>query len=363
MTAQQLEARRAMAATLSTSMSEALKSEAVKREEQSEKSKHKPEGRVGQIGPAVLTGQGVEEARTSRRILLGAVVVLALAGGLWWLLFTDSPERAALTAYTAEVDPQRIRAGERVQAIQERAWLTGLPPAFVGPPPLIDVRDARIGKARSINLAAAKDLFASLKGLVPVEPGPVWVPPERLAAVDDLRRPDQKPEAFIAAVLRREKKAVSHPALLDGLIKTGITPEDTRIVDLFLRGRTAEARSEAPLPPAPADQVEAAAPRPADGATAMTPAPASTPAPVTPKKAEVADPVNPIARRWMDGDVPATMQLTRFFGPRGTLLLSRGQGFKTAEVEYDGVLVRFTGPGWPDGWKVLTIETKLRPKF
>lgn len=315
MTAQQLEARRAMAATLSTSMSEALKSEAVKREEQGEKAKAKVEGRVGKIGPAVLTGQGVEEARSSRLILLGslaAVVVLAVA---WWLLFTASPQRAGLNAFTAEVDPARIRAGERVQAIQSRAWLVGLPPAQVGVPPLIDVRDARIRSSRAIKLDSAKDIIVSLKGLVPVEPGPVWVPPERLAAIEDVRRPDQKPEAFIAAVLKKEKKAISHPAVIEGLMKTGMTEDDAKVIDLFLRGRTD------------------------------------------------ADGKNSIASRWMEGDLPSSVEVAPFFGMRGTMLLSRGQSFKTAEVEYDGRLVRLNGPGWPEEWKVLTIDTKLKQKF
>jgi hypothetical protein len=316
MTAQQMEARRAMAATLSTSMSAALKSEAVKREDQAGKAKAKTEGRVGQIGPAVFTGQGVEEARDRRRLVLGVLVAGLVIAGLWWLLFTDSPQRAGLMAYTAEVDPTRIRSGERVQAIQQRAWLTGLPPAYVGAPPMIDMNDARIGSTRTLNFAPAKDLLVSLKGLEAVDPGPVWVPPERVAAVEELRRPDQKTEAFIAAVLKREKKAISHPELLDRLAKaTGMQKEDAEVVDLLLRGRTA-----------------------ADGS-------------------------NAIAKRWLDGDVPQSLQLVNFTGSRGLLLLSRGQNFKTAEVGYRGRLLRFNGPGWPEEWKVLTIQTELRQKF
>lgn len=362
MTVQQMEARRAMSATLATSMSEALKSEAVKREEQGEKAKAKVEGRVGRIGPAVLTGQGVEEAKSSRLFLLGTIGVLLLGAAAYWLLFTDSPERAGLNAYTAEVDPKRIRAGERVQAIQARAWLTGLPPAFVGVPPLIDVRDARIGSTRAINLTAAKELFASLKGLVPVEPGPVWVPPERLAAINDLRRPDQKPEAFIAAVLKREKKAVSNPAFLDQLIKTGMSKEDADIVDLFIRGRITTATTEpvvTPNIPESTTPVEVEgkpdAPKPVEAKPLAVPAAMPT--------SSSTDNTNPIVKRWMDGDVPTSMLITKFSGTRGTMLLSRGQSFKTAEVEYDGKLVRFTGAGWPDEWKVLSIDTKMKQKF
>ena len=150
---------------------------------------------------------------------------------------------------------------------------------------------------------------------MPVEPGPDWVPPDRLAAVQDVRRPEQKESTFIAAVLKKEKKAVSHPALLEALVKTGMSEEDARIVDLFLRGHTD-----------------------ANGG-------------------------NTIAKRWLDGDVPNTLQITRFIGTRGSQLLSRGATFKTQDVEYQGRIARFVSPGWPTEWKVLTIDTKLKPKF
>ena len=315
MTAQQMEARRAMAATLATSMTEALKSEAVKREVQGEKAKAKAEGQVGKIGPAVLTNQGVEEAKSRRAMWLGLIGALIIGAGLYWLLFTSSPQRAALEAYTAEVDSAQLRSGKRIQAIQERAWLIGLPPADIGVPPMVDMRDARIGATRTIPLTKAKDLIISIKGLVPVLPGPVWVPPDRLAAVEDVRRPEQKESTFIAAVLKKEKKAVSHPALLEALVKTGMTEEDTRVVDLFLRGQTDQNGS------------------------------------------------NTIAKRWLDGDIPTTLQITRFFGARGSLLLARGATFKTQDVEYEGRIARFVSPGWPSEWKVLTIDTKLKPKF
>ncbi len=315
MTAQQMEARRAMAATLATSMTEALKSEAVKREVQGEKAKAKAEGQVGKIGPAVLTNQGVEEAKSRRTLWLGFVVALVIGAGLYWLFFTSSPQRAALETYTAEVDSVRVRAGKRIPSIQERAWLIGLPPADIGVPPMVDMRDARIGATRTIPLTKAKDLIISIKGLVPVQPGPVWVPPDRIAAVEDVRRPEQKESTFIAAVLKKEKKAVSHPALLEALVKTGMTEEDAHVIDLFLRGHTDT-----------------------NGG-------------------------NTIAKRWLDGDLPATLQITRFFGARGSLLLARGATFKTQDVEYEGRIARFISPGWPTEWKVLSIDTKLKPKF
>jgi hypothetical protein len=306
-----------MAATLATSMSAALQSESVKREEQTNRvKKAKAEGQVGKIGPAVLTGQGVEEARDRRNMFLGFIAAVLILSGLWWLLFTASPQQAALTAFTSEVDSERIRSGQRVQAIQERAWLVGLPPANVGVPPVIDFNDARMGSTRAIKLASAASIFASLKDLVTVEPGPIWVPADRVAEVEKYRRDDQKPNDFVATVLKREKKAFSHQAILEELQKsTGMESDETELVDLFMRGNTSS------------------------------------------------DGENAIFKRWTNGDVPKVCEIVRFTGNNGLMLLSRGQSFKTNDVSYEGVLVRFVDEGWPSEWKILTLKTSLKPRF
>jgi hypothetical protein len=319
LTARQMDARREMAATLATSMGEALKSESVKREEKSAKSKVSTEGKVGKIGPAVLTGQGVTEARESKKFILYSLVAIIVIAALWWLIFTNSPQQAALAAFTIEVDTQRIRSGQRIQAIQERAWLVGLPPAQIGVPPVIDMHDARIGAARSISLAAGAPAFASIKDLVPVEPGPVWVPADRVAELEQYRSEDQKEKDFIATVLKREKVAVSHPALLQKIQElTGMNADDVQIIDLFLRGRTSTTATEGH---------------------------------------------NDIVKRWIAGDIPAKCEIIRFSGNKGLMLLSRGQTYKTNEVTYEGQLLRFVGQGWPEEWKILTLSTALKSQF
>ncbi len=317
LTAQQADARRAMAATLSTSMTEALKSESVKREETNRLKKAKQgEGQVGKIGPAVLTGQGVEEAKNARNFILGFIGFILICVGLWWLIFTTSPEQAALDAFTAEIPTERIRAGQRIQAIQERAWLVGIPPAQVGVPPVIDFNDARIGSARTIKLAPAAPVFASLKNLVPVEPGPIWVPADRVDSLNQYRREDQTVKEFIALVLKREKKAISHQSILDDLKKTtGMDSDDAELIDLFIRGYT------------------------------------------------TSDGKNDIIERWMNGDVPKACQVIRFTGNNGLMLLSRGQSFKTNDVTYEGYMLRFDGENWPMEWKILTLKTSLKPRF
>jgi hypothetical protein len=317
LTSQQLDARRAMAATLANSMSAALKAESVKREAEGEEKKAKQtsggkEGRVGKIGPAVFTGQGVEEARDRRMWWLAALAVLLVGAGLGFLVFDRSPQEEGLARFTAEVETYRIRKGERIAAIQERAWLTGIPPAQVGVPPVVIMSRPHFTAPRVVKLAGAKELFASLKGLTFVEQPPVWVPPDRVAAVRELWRPGTKMAAFMASNgIKREKRIVDHEDLLAKLVATGMTQEDAEAVSLLLRGQTSTNGE------------------------------------------------NAIAKRLTAGDVPERFEISTFFGARGDLLVQRGQLFRTLDVHYKGQLLRFVGQGWPDDWRVLTLGTEL----
>ncbi len=315
LTVQQQEARRQMAATLATSMSAALQAESVKRdadvETQKKKKTEKAEGGVGKIGPAVLTGQGVEEAKTSRRIQLIALLVIAVVGGLGWLLFHKSPQQAALAVFTGEVDIPRIKKGERVLAIQERAWLVGLPPANIGVPPVISMSDARTGSQHGFSGAALKDTLAKLKGLVLIPNPPLWVPADKRDSIQQDWSGDSKLPAFIARWVRRVPTLISHQDVLDQLVKAGLLREDADIVDLLLRGRT-EANGD-----------------------------------------------NAIAKRLLAGDLPERIDVAEFHGNRGLLLMPRGNTFHTTDIRFHGQLLRFVGPGWPEEWKVLTLGAEL----
>jgi hypothetical protein len=316
LTAQQQEARRQMAATLATSMSAALQAESVKRdvdaEAQKKKKAEKAEGGVGKIGPAILTGQGVEEAKTSRRTTLVVLLVLALGGGLGWLLLHKSPQQLALAVFTDEVDKERIKKGERVQAIQERAWLVGLPPANVGVPPVISMMDARIGAQRSFSGIALKEPLAKLKGLAFIPVPPLWAPADKRDAIQQDWTSDSKLPTFVARWIRRVPTLVSHQDVLDQLGKAGLTRDDADIVDLLLRGRTDTAGG------------------------------------------------NALAKRLLAGDdLPARIEVAQFSGNRGLLLMPRGNTFRTTEIRYRGQLLRFVGPGWPEEWKVLTLTAEL----
>ena len=321
LTSQQLDARRAMAATLTTSMSAALKAESVKREVEVEEKKQKqvasggPEGRVGKIGPAVFTGQGVEEARDRRMWWLVVLGVLVIGGGLGFLIFNKSPQEEGLARFTSEVEIYRIRKGERIVAIQERAWLTGIPPAQVGVPPVVIMSRPRITAARVVKLAGTKELLAALKDLTFLDQPPVWVPADRITAVRELWKPGTKMAVFMASNgIKREKRIVDHDDLLTKLVATGMTKEDADILSLLLRGQT-NASGE-----------------------------------------------NALFKRLTTGDVPERFEFATFFGARGELLVQRGQLFRTLGVHYKGQMLRFVGQGWPDDWRVLTLGTELIPQ-
>jgi hypothetical protein len=312
-TAQQQEARRAMAATLSTSMTAALKAESVKREvEADEKTRKKSgtEGRVGKIGPAILTGEGLQQARLRRTWFLIALVLVALVGGCSWLVAHRSPQRHALEAYAAVVEGQRNRY-ERVQAIQERAWLVALPPAFVGVPAMMDMGDARIGGTRTIKLAAAKPLFDQLKGLVLSERAPVWVPKDRLGAVEAAIRPGQREQDLVAGLARSEKGVIPYRDWQDKLVAAGLSKDDVDTIDLLLRGKTKRSGE------------------------------------------------NEIAARLLAGDLPDAIEIAAFAGRKGLMVVSRGQAYEPKPVRYEGNLLRFVGKDWPVEWKVLTISAAL----
>ena len=304
-----------MAATLATSMSAALQAESVKRdadvETQKKKKTEKAEGGVGKIGPAVLTGQGVEEAKTSRRLMLATLLVIAVGSGVGWLLFSKSPQQAAIAAFAGEIDRARIQKGERVLAIQERAWLVGLPPANIGVPPVISLTDARTGGQRSFPGAALKDTLAKLKGLVLIPNPPLWVPADKRDGIQQDWSSDSKLPAFVARWVRRVPTLISHQDVLDQLVKAGLSKDDADIVDLLIRGRTDSSGG------------------------------------------------NTIAKRLLDGDLPERFEIAQFWGNRGLLLMPRGNTFRTTDVRYKGQLLRFVGPGWPTEWKVLTLSAEL----
>lgn len=306
LTAQQIQARRAMAATLTTSISAALQSDAVKEATASTEKKGtrtlKPAapsdkqaaGGVGKLGPAVLSDIGNEESRNSRTWLfgcLGVVVAVALGG---WFLIRPSAEMRALESFTL-VDPVRAQGTtDRMSAIQANAWFVALPPNGLGVTPVQDLGRIRTGRARSFNLPGLRPIVTDLlKDMQPLPDGSGWSKPA----------PQGQPAKPTDLLTRKDFAAA--------LTKAGFDAEDQEIIAILLLGRTHQ-----------------------DGR-------------------------NEIGARLMKGDLPEQLELMPFNGQDGVVLL-RGQnrGLRTA---YRGTLMRLSGTDWPSGWRVLTLSTASEP--
>lgn len=315
MTSQQKEARRSMAATLAVSMNAALKAESVKKESETKAQKEKKkaigrgEGGVGRIGPALLSNQGVEEAKLMRSWWLYTLGTIGLIVALGWLIGHHGARQQAIDAFTAVVEGKRNRPGERVLAIQERAWLTTMPPANVGVPAITDMPDVHHGAVHTVKLAGVRSEIAALKGLSLIEPQRIWMPAKEAAKMLADWSAESKPEAFVAAQKAKGRTAVEHRALLARLEAGGVSSDDVAIIDLFLRGRGPNGNTD-------------------------------------------------VLNRWLAGDIPDSMELSTFYGSAGTLIVEQGgQAYKTRTVPYSGVLLRFVGKDWPGEWRVLTLTT------
>lgn len=310
---QQEEARKALAASLSTAASAALAAESIKKSEEAEKKTErkkkaaKPggEGRVGDIGPAVLTGTGEREHRNNL-VWLGLVVgVVAAVVLLVFLLSIRSEERQALDAYAAPVEGERFRYPARQGAIQERAWLHGVPA-------LIDAGRATFGPARAIRLSPARDALTALQGMT-------WIPSRRLWAGPF---PEKHPD--IETVWQARKDDAANLARLTELGIPVVTQD-------ALRQRLSEALGGG-------DDVELVERLLIDSA----------------HNGETPD---WISRKLRAGEVPDAIELIPFTGREGAMLIDNGRSYRPRPVDYTGRLLRFVGSGWPGGWRVLDIRT------
>lgn len=299
-----------MAATLATSMSAALQAETLKGEAQNAKPGASTKGRVGKIGPAILTGEGVRTAKLRRTWWLIAIMAIALLGGCSWLVLHRSPARAAIEFYCSAVEGTRNRT-DRLAAIQERAWLIALPPAGLGVPAMADMSDARIVAPHLIKLAAAKPLFDEVKGMVLSSRVPLWMPKAGQADLESRIDEGMNEQKAVAALLRAGKGAIDYHDWQQRLQAAGLGADGVEAIDLLLRGR-----AKAPG-------------------------------------------VDAFAKRLLSGDLPATIVLTIFFGRKGGMWINGGQHYDRRTVEYKGTLLQFADPGWPAGTKVLNITTAM----
>ena len=310
---QQEDARKAMAATLSNAASAALSAETVKREAEAEtkalrkKVAAKPgtaagEGRVGDIGPVVLTGTGQREHRNRLVWLLGAIAAVGAVYGRVLLISLKSPQRRALMHYASLVEDDRTRHPARIPAIQERAWVVGVPA-------LTDLGRLNLGQTRTIPFLPAREVIARLKGLTYQAANKLWVAPERLAEVDKWWNPRKDRAANLTLLAGRKVPVLDQRLVATDLEAAGWNADD---VDLFLQ-----------LVQAHTDRSGA----------------------------------NWIAKKLFAGELPEAIEVTSFAGAKASQLVDIGRAYKSLEVDYSGRLLRFVGDGWPGECKVLEITT------
>ena len=310
---QQEDARKAMAATLSHAASAALSAETIKREGEAvkraerKKSAAKPgsatgEGRVGDIGPVVLTGTGVREHRNNLLWMLGAIGVVGALCAVVFLFSLKTPQSAALTHFAAVVEGDRSRYPERILAIQERAWVVGVAP-------LTSLGRIRIGATRTIPFLTAREIITRLKGMTYLAETNLWVAPQRAANVDKLWNVRKDRAANLALLAERKVAVIDQRTVATDLQAVGWSADD---VDLFLE-----------LIQARTDRTGA----------------------------------NWIASKLLAGELPDAIEIAPFTGSKGTLLTDVGRAYKHSELAYSGRLLHFVGAGWPNEWKVLEVKT------
>ncbi|MCK6488908.1 MAG: hypothetical protein L6R48_11360 [Planctomycetes bacterium] len=314
---QQKEQRKAMAASLSTAMGDALRAEAAAEAESvaqpgkpatekrtrsarmsaAETGKRKP-------GPAVLTGEGEREAANLRVWIGGALAVVAMVVLLGWLLTYDGPRRQALEAFLAVVPAADNTYGRRIEAIQARAWLTADAPGGSGVAPFIDLPRASLTRVQTAPGTALLDAADKIKELSWLSPPGVWInlPGEgrKLAASVPAR------DAFLREAAKAKLIVLDANGLRRHLTSNGRDELTARVAVALVQGETAP------------------------GTNAWL-------ARVTQKP-------------------PDRIESCEFSGDHGLLLVDTGSGYQTHERPYKGILVRLVGEGWPGEWRVLTLE-------
>jgi hypothetical protein len=314
---QQKEQRKAMAASLSTAMGDALRAEAAAEAESvaqpgkpatekrtrsarmsaAETGKRKP-------GPAVLTGEGEREAANLRVWIGGALAVVAMVVLLGWLLTYDGPRRQALEAFLAVVPGADNTYGRRIEAIQARAWLTADAPGGSGVAPFIDLPRASLARVQSAPGTALLDAADKIKELSWLSPPGVWInlPGEgrKLAASVPAK------DAFLREAAKAKLIVLDANGLRRHLTSNGRDEMTARVAVALVQGETAPGKNTwlARMTQKPPDRIESC----------------------------------------------------EFSGDRGLLLVDTGSGYQTRERPYKGILVRLVGEGWPGEWRVLTLE-------
>lgn len=309
---EQLEAARVkMAADLAAVAAKAAESEVAKREERRSERLTKT-GATGEGGKlaqhtVVLTGEGDRLHHESLRWALGALVVVGVLALIVVAFSLRSSARAALDAYTAAVPSSQNRYPDMGAAVRARAWVIASPSQPSGPQIASALPDAIFGSEWSLDLGPLATRLAELKGLRFAADLNWWVAPAdraRLAAAFA----GQPAAERLRIALTNHIPAVDHAAWLK---KLELSTEERVVLMQLIAGQA---------PPGGVD---------------------------FPK------------RMLDDGDLPERVHLRGFSGRRGEMRIDVGPPAYLYKVTpYRGTLMRFTGVGWPTGWRVLDLQTE-----
>jgi hypothetical protein len=304
--------RKALAADLATAANQALKAESVQRQEVKEtkrktdrlaaggKAGKGSEGTVGAIAPAVLTGYGEAEHRNNMVWLIGSIGVIAGFIVLVMLLSMRSDQQKTIDAFTALVEGERSRYGERMIAIQERSLIGGVAA-------ITDEGDLDFGSVRTIAMAPAAEPLATLQGRTWQSTYEVWATAEEVSRM----QPSWDNKLERSANLKRLEQiglhVVSQEALAKSLEDAGFGEAEVEMLQRLLTGQTDRTGE------------------------------------------------NWIAEKLLGGSLPDAIEICPIHGKAGEMLVDQGRTYRHRKVDYEGELLRFSGAGWPDEWKVFTI--------
>lgn len=310
---EQMEAqRKSMAASLASAASAALESESVKKDQQQKperKSKRfrRGEGGTGDIGPAVLSGFGEHEHRNNMLWLFGSLGLIAALVLAIILFSLRSEERKALDTFTAVVEGERGRYGERMVAIQERAWLTGVAP-------LVDLGNPSIGSSRLLKIDGLDQVLAPLKGMDWHAQREYWRNAKQDAQIDQVWDESKDRAANLERLKQARAQVLSGEDLLTQFTTAGWSEDDAALLVRLLTGSATRGNE------------------------------------------------NWIAKNLLAGKFPQAIELCPFSGTGGSELIDLGRSYRTRdEVSYEGLLMRFSGGGdWPREWRVITLVTSAR---
>ena len=305
LTQQQLDARKAMAESLSAAAGEALKAAEPSEESSAKGGSRKTDAKrtssflkppsdpkkAGK-GPAILTGEGEREAAITRMWWLVFAGLIVLVGVVAFIATRTGSRTAAIDAFAAEVAPADNRFGRRMEAIQARAWSPEVT-AFVSLP------SPTIGSEHTIPAAALGEALGKLAGLTYVAAADRWISPDKVEWLK--RQVAEDPKNAVQRLERSGVVNVDNKVVTQALRSANLSDEELEIVhDLLLT-------------------------------------------------------TGPLAGKLAKGPAPA-IRWCAVHGRNGTVLFNPGGGYKTRVDDYTGRLVAFSGESWPSDWRFLTLE-------